>query len=341
MSGKPVTLTAVARACGLSVSAVSYALRGAPNIPPATADRVRRTAATLGYRPHPRVAELMAHIRHARQPGPGERLAFVWMDAPFRCRPFATLWAGARERAEQLGFALEEFWLKEPGLTATRLETILTARGLTGVILSPLCREARYDLRWNWQNFAGAVIGNAAGFPELPRSGHHHFSGMREAINRLTARGHRRIATWLDAGVNERAKRAWSGAFLAHHPQPSQARSLLRLEKGAGPTDFSRWWKHRRPEALITLRTFVPLLPKTVLRQPIVLLDRAPNAPNAPTFPGIDQAEDLLAARAVDLVTGQLARHERGLPDLPAQFLLPGRWREGKRSFSNELASDR
>lgn len=111
MSGKPVTLTAVARACGLSVSAVSYALRGAPNIPPATADRVRRTAETLGYRPHPRVAELMAHIRRARQPGPGERLAFVWMDAPFRCRPFATLWAGARDRAEQLGFALEEFWL--------------------------------------------------------------------------------------------------------------------------------------------------------------------------------------------------------------------------------------
>lgn len=325
MSRPTVTLIAVARACGLSVSAVSYALRGAPNIPAATADRVRRTAETLGYRPHPRVAELMAHIRRARQPGPGERLAFVWMDAPFRSRPFATMWTGARDRAEQLGFALEEFWLKEPGLTAARLETILTARGLTGVILSPLSREARYDLRWNWQNFAGAVIGNAAGFPELPRSGHHHFSGMREAITRLTSQGHRRIATWLDAGVNERAKRAWSGAFLAHHPLPSQVRSLLWLIESDTTTGFSQWWKQRRPEALITLGAFVPLLPKTVLRQPVILLDRVPNDH---TFPGVDQAEDFLAARAVDLVTVQLARHDRGLPDLPAQFLLPGRWRE-------------
>ena len=61
---------------------------------------------------------------------------------------------------------------------------------------------------------------------------------MREAISRLTARGHRRIATWLDAGVNERAKRAWSGAFLAHHPLPSQARSLLRLVKSDTKAGF-------------------------------------------------------------------------------------------------------
>ena len=54
------TLKDIARETGLAVSTVSYALRGAPNVPVETAARAKAAAERLGYRMNARVAELMA-----------------------------------------------------------------------------------------------------------------------------------------------------------------------------------------------------------------------------------------------------------------------------------------
>lgn len=48
------------------------------------------------------------------------------------------VFAGARERAGKMGFALEEFCTSDPGMTDQRLEQILRARGIIGVVLSPV-----------------------------------------------------------------------------------------------------------------------------------------------------------------------------------------------------------
>ena len=42
------------------------------------------------------------------------------------------VFAGARERANQMGFILEEFWTNDAGMTDQRLEQILRARGIVG-----------------------------------------------------------------------------------------------------------------------------------------------------------------------------------------------------------------
>lgn len=315
------TLKDVARAAGLSVSAVSYALRGAPNIPPATVERVRRAAGQLGYRPQPRVAELMAHIRRGRPVSAGERLAFLWMDAPWKKRTFQTMWAGARGRAAELGFGMEEFWLKESGMTPGRLHGILRARGIRGLVLSPLAGADHFELPWDWSPFCAVILGNAAGNPELHRAGHHHFSGMREAVHYFREAGHRRMAALLPRSVDERAKRAWSGAFMAHHPLPSSARRCLWVADGVDADAVGRWWRKLSPGALITTQAFLPALPAAARKGPLLVLDWTPSAGG---LPGIDQMEDSIAAHAVDLVVARLQRHEGGIPTVPTQLLLPG-----------------
>ena len=61
-TGRPgsVTIDDVAAAAGVSVATVSRALRGLPNVAPATAERVRTVANELRYRPAPFAAGLAA-----------------------------------------------------------------------------------------------------------------------------------------------------------------------------------------------------------------------------------------------------------------------------------------
>lgn len=55
-----ITIDDVAREAGVSLATVSRALRGLPNVAPATRERVRATAEALGYRPDPSAARLAA-----------------------------------------------------------------------------------------------------------------------------------------------------------------------------------------------------------------------------------------------------------------------------------------
>ncbi len=122
--------------------------------PRATAARVQAVAKRLGYRPNPRVSALMAHIRQAQPITVGERIAFLWIDAIPGERPYRTMFDAARERAAQLGYALEEFWWASPGVSARRLQQILHSRGIVGLLISPnYLPNPRFRIDWNWSLF--------------------------------------------------------------------------------------------------------------------------------------------------------------------------------------------
>ena len=215
-----VTLRAVARRAGLSLATVSYALRAHPKIPPATRELVAAAALELGYRPNSRVAGLMAHIRGAGVWPRVERIAFVWVHTSRRVaaeNPYLrAVFKGAVARAERLGFALEEFWTDDAGMKEPRLQEIIVARGIAGVLLSPvLTPVTSLALEWDWSQFAAVVIGNVTWTPELHHVGHHHFFAMRTVLLELVKLGYTRPAAVVDAVIDERAKHAWTGAFFA------------------------------------------------------------------------------------------------------------------------------
>jgi LacI family transcriptional regulator len=325
-----VTLTQIAKAAGMAISTVSYALRNDPKIPADTIAQIQEVAIRLGYRPNPRIAALMAHIRRARPVAKGERLAFVWMNPPPEDHHPTSRWlTGARRRAEQLGYVLEEFLLEVDGMTAGRLARILRARGITGVVLSPLIDRISFKIDWNWSAFSTAIIGNAVSIPELHHAGHHHFAAMRMTMLKLLERGYRRVAAIVDADINERSRRAWSAAFLEHHPTPVSARRWLAAPEPAEVAAAGRWLLQRKPEALVTTFPMLDRLNHAGFRPSrstvVTLLDWHPNAEG---YGGIDQCEEIVAASAVDLVVGQLHRNERGAPEHVQMLLSPGIWRD-------------
>ena len=328
-----MTLTQVAAAAGVSLATASYSLRNDPRIPKATADRVRAVADRMGYRPNPRIAALMAHIRQAQPVTEGERIAFLWIDALPGTRPYRAIFDGAKERAEQLGYSLEEFWRASPGLSDHRLEQILHARGIVGVLISPSrLTDPKFKIQWNWNLFSPVVIGTAESEPELHHSAHHHYGGMRLAMLGLQAMGKRRIVGLLDKRIEERARRPWSAAFLAHHPLLNRAWEFLQQENPESIADLALRIRQRKPDAIVGVWSIVEALlsqgwsppPKTT----VILLDWAPNPQG---FGGIDQCDQVIATNAVDLVAGQLHRNERGSPKDVNMLLSAGRWVAGKR----------
>lgn len=341
------TLQEIARVTGLSRAAVSYALRGHPEVSPETSARVRQIAAEMGYRPDLRVSSLMAHIRRNRLPRSRETVAFVWVSTrkgerfpAYHQHYLRTILAGAKARAQQLGCALAEFWLDEPGMTPARLANILRTRGITGVVFSPAMHDLAIDLDWPWDEFSCAIIGNTEWTPVLHRAGHYHYRSMWLTLQRLRQEGARRPAAILSRSIHERIHGVHFAAFQANHPQPDRAPELVQFGLPLDYRGLKRWPRRLAPDALIigwpvdadaasTLRAFAPQAPR------VVTLDWQ----SIGALPGMDVGNDAIAASAVDLVVAQLHRNERGVPAHPTSLLLDGTWRDEPGVGTNKAAT--
>jgi DNA-binding LacI/PurR family transcriptional regulator len=162
---------------------------------------------------------------------------------------------------------------------------------------------------------------------------------MRLTVQKLIARGRRRIAAIIEGEVNERARRAWSAAFLEHHPSRGAARRWLQAIDAIDARGLRRWFKSMQPDALITTRDMLLRLEAAGINvqenvAETVLLNWAPATPQ---FGGIDQCEEVIAAHAVDLVVGQLHHNECGAPEHVKMLLFPGKWVEPAGLKENSL----
>lgn len=329
------TLKDVAAAAGVSVSGASYALRSHPSIPAATAQRVRRIAADIGYRPDLRIASVMAHIRRRRLPRDRESLAFVWVSTPpdrkfpaYHQHYLRTILAGAKARADQLGCRVTEFWLDEPGMTPQRLAKILRTRGITGVVFSPAMLDLAIAIDWDWDHFACAVIGNTEWRPVLHRAGHYHYRSMWLTLQRLREEGYRRPAAILNRSIHERIHGVHLAAFQVNHPLAMQSTELAQFALPEDYRGLRRWPRRVAPDALIIgwpadQRVGRELGKYAPTAERVVTLDWQPGG-----IPGMDISNETIAASAVDLVVAQLHRNERGVPVSPTTLLLDGVWRE-------------
>lgn len=332
-----VTLADVARAAGLSTGGASYALRGHPSIPAATAARVREIAARMGYRPDLRVSSLMATIRRSRPLAQRESLAFVWINTPRRTENLPVhlqhyvkvISSAARQRAEQLGSGLEEFWLGERGLNPNRLNAILRARGISGVLISPAATHENITIDWDWHTLAPVIIGSTEISPVISRAAHYHFRSVWQTLERLRSENLSRPAAILSESVQSRIHRMQHAAFITHHPDSSIANSAVKFCESGNLRALAPWLKKLQPDSLIvgwqvnktTLEQLREMAPKA---RRIVTLDWHPHG----VLPGIDPCNEMIAANAVDIVIAQLHRNERGIASLPTTVLLDGVWRE-------------
>ncbi len=334
-----ITMTHVARAAGVHPTTVSLVFRDHPSIPAATRERIRRIAAELGYRADPVLSALNAYRHETIAHHDGPPLAYIHAAAGATAAPAhrQLLRAGAFARAAELGYRIELFELGESGLTPARLDGILRARGISGVLLAAAAADGCPPLELDWPRYSTVKIERHAQDPALDCVATDCCSIVRLALRQVAENGYRRIGLVLPRCLDMQSDLAWSSGFLAAQLRlPEEFRLPVFFAEAAQPgagadcSAFARWYARQRPEAILAHGTVLrPLLAAHGLATPrdvaFVDLDRDPRSPDA----GIEHPGTGIGAIAVDLLVNQMRHLRKGLPDTPTLTLVGGMWREG------------
>ena len=325
----------IAEAAGVSRMAVSLALRNSPKISAATGDRIREIAASLSYRPNPLVSALMTQLRSSKEVRKLSTLAYVTAHstaAGWRMPgPFASFYEGAKRRAEALGYTLEDWWLREPGMTDQRFSDILYTRDIHGVIIAPM-PPGGGTMALDWRRFASATIGYSLTGPNLHRASNDQYSTITLALRELRKLGYRRVGMAIPAESDERVKHNWSAGMLVHQQQIApEERVPSLLSNGEFHRDFAEWFQVHRPEAILGVNERIVLtLSGLEVRVPedVGFAHLALSSDDV-EFAGVNQNSEVVGASALELVDAQLRRNERGIPEIARTLLVPGKWVSG------------
>ncbi|MBI4626598.1 MAG: LacI family DNA-binding transcriptional regulator [Verrucomicrobia bacterium] len=335
MADPAPTLRSLARVLGLSRTTVSDALRGSQRVDPNTAERVRQAAREAGYRRNPLAGALMSELRRSRGTAFHGVLAAIDFNEPDRpahaARYHRELVVGAEARAVELGFKIEKFSVGHAGVSVQRLDAILQARGIHGVILLPAWDEPDLS-NLDWTRFAGIYTDYIIERPALHSVCPDHYRSLLAALQRLAALGYRRPGLFLQKHADERLQYRWGAAFRAFQESHAAIKPVPPLIVDAfAKEEFVRWFRRHKPDVVVGHNTVAidwmegcgAELPAThgfVCLN--VLMKTRPCA-------GLDLQPRTLGARATELLIGQLQRNETGIPEWPSTTTIPAHWVDG------------
>ena len=178
----------------LSRSTVSLALRNSPGIADGTRRRVQQAAKELGYFPNPTVANVMSAIAQRKLSGLSTPIILL-SDFPHQCEwersdyALRRFYHGVVSRAGDLGYKIEELWMRAPGMTPRRIEQILDARGIEGVLVFNYPSAPAY-LDIDLTPYSCAVLGRALLKPRLYAVEQDHHQGMFICLDNIKQHGY-------------------------------------------------------------------------------------------------------------------------------------------------------
>jgi LacI family transcriptional regulator len=333
------TLADVAARAGVHVTTVSLALRDHPSIPPATRARIRAVAKEFGYQRDPLLDALNFHrARHSQHP---RRASTAFVVHAGTTRLFSgnhyqpLVYAGAKAAAEAHGYSLEIFVVGTGHLAPARLNTILTARGITGVLLSTFEIDIE-QLDLDWSQFCAVKIECLHLSPHLDAVSNDQLQVARLAMRRLRALGYRRIGLATAREDQTRLAESFGMGVLieqASLPEdecvPPLIFSLAEVPMMARL--ISEWMQAHRVDVIISnwnelLDTFATAgirLPDNVA---FASLDIPPSLAQVA---GVVQNHSLVGQRAMEQLVIMTDAYQRGVPEAQTITYIPGYWQDG------------
>lgn len=333
----------IARAAGVSKNTVSLALRGSPRVRESTRLRIEETARALGYRPNPTVSHLMARLRHSRAPGFQATLALFNGNedpAAFTRHPTIPYYVrGCHQRATQLGYALDEFWLRDPGFSSARWLDILRARNIQGIVLIGLMSDHHLPphLAPLWEELPTVVTGVRTRESALSFACSDHHTVALQAYEKAVSLGYRRPALVLDAVIDDLIEGRFTAGFLTAQSRltPVSCRTQPFLQVAAAraePALFAQWLGDNQPDVIFTLyhevRHWIDHLGLRVPED--VGLIQYELRRGSEGWAGMDQRNDLVGQAALDMLVSMIHHNERSTGDSPRATLIGPKWVDGE-----------
>lgn len=333
-SRKRVTLRDIANATGVHYTTVGLALRDSPVLRAETRKKIQDAAARLGYAPDPMLFALNAYRIGSHAPKFQAVIAWInnWPnpDDLRRNGTFRQFYEGACARARQLGYLVEEFWVRKRGMTPEKLEAIFKARNIQALLIAPQ-PHAHVDLKIDFQKFIAVALGYSMRPAILNVVSNHQFQSMNLAISELMNLGYRRPGLWLEADWDERVNNAWVGGYLTAHWIHSKKLEFIPPCLGSPDADIEKWIQEQQPDVVVSVNEVAERLEELGYKIPqqfgFVSLDLNVEGGH---LSGIDQNSSLIGQKAVDVLVAMIHRGERCIPEIPMRTLVESVWVPGQ-----------
>lgn len=330
----------LAQRLGLSQSTISLALRGDSSIPISTQKRVLSAAKKNGYHLNPQVAALMRHIRQGEAVRDSGCLGIVvdakdesgWLTHP----AYAEQYHAIKRRASARGYSTECFYLQDASMSSGRLDQILRARGISGLILAAPKREGGANLTLEWDRYACVISGHTWTNPPVDRISTNHRHNVEIAFAQLQLRGYERIGFCLPKSAQMRVDSNWlAGWLLCQHRMPKSHRipCFTGSPWDSSAREFSKWLTRWKPDSMISLigneMEWLDELGIEAGRDlAIICLSDRPNSKAG--FSVVNENNPVIGEMLCDAISALLLHNERGVPAIPRLIQIEGYWMEGK-----------
>jgi len=318
------------------------ALRNSPKIPAATKQRVLEIAKHVGYTPDAKVAELMSHLSQSRQPHDEACLGVISLYE--NARPWERslhlrhMYKAMVNRATALGYRLEPFWLRAPGMTFRRIRSILDARGIQGILCfgSP---DIDDEFPSELDHYAIVTQGLSIKTP-LHRVVDDAYNDTLRVLDKVYQLGYRRPGLVLGRYEDIRSGHANLSAYLGWCEQTlgkPLAIPVLRLER-VEQEPLIGWLKLHRPDVMVVvhvheiLEDFMAIFRgRGEWRVPqdigVVAVSQVLRGSG---LSGVEEDERLMGEWAVELLVSRIMVRDFGLPIYPRIQMVQGLWTGGK-----------
>lgn len=335
-----VTLAAIAAKVKLSKSGVSRALHNDPTIPLQTCRRVQAAARKLGFVSDRRLAQALQLVRSSTKERIFGTIGFIdaWpVGSGMRSSSnvyLRRIKAGADDRARELGYRLEVFTLMEPGMSARRLQDILQARGIRGLLIAPLPPDV-HALPIEWDRFASVALTHSLQNPALHRVLPHQYQTATLALHHLQQAGRRRVGFVTTSELDVRVNHLFRAAYLSYqYGLLPQDRLPVLMAHGLLDDVFDEWLKANAPDAILGC---VPGILELMVRRghtdfrklAFVSLGIRPETAISGPVAFVDQNIAQVARTGIDQVVAQVERRERGVPNVATVVMIESTWTPG------------
>jgi LacI family transcriptional regulator len=332
--GKPPSIKLIAEHLGLSQMTVSRALRDVKSVGAEVREKVREMARSLGYQADARVSDVMSALRKSELPQYREKLAFVWTDMSSGQSGNVALneaREGARRRALELGYQLEDFPLNGLDVSGREFSEVLLSRGIRGVLIAPGARP----LRLEWWRFCCVLVGNSPGTEGLTCIEHDRYFGCVLAIRRLKRARCKRVGLVLSRTTDMGTSRLIQSAFINFHQLGAEeARKLLFISDRYQPKQLKNWIEKAKPEILLaqfedTFPRKEQLLSHVSQGMELAALNWSAKDPE---IAGVNQHYAHIGETAVSVLLERLQQGGLfGLDPTATSIKIPGSWVAAKR----------
>ena len=292
----------------------------------------------LGYRPDPILSALNAYRTSLRPPNFRGNLAILtnwstpdgWTESGTQ---FKNYLIGATACAERLGYNLEPFWLREQGCNSKRIESILTTRGIEGVIIAPQER-GRSHLRISLTKFSAVGLGYSTVAPKAHIVTSAQGPNMRHLLRELKQLGYKNPGLCLPSVVDQRTDQNWSGAFLSSvlMARPERIAPVL-VRPNLTKKVFFNWFDKHRPDVIVVQNYQYEILEWCAdrgIEVPGDLGIAMLTVAETEKFSGIVENSQGVGEAAVNLLVGEIQRGARGVPSSILHVLVEGFWTPGE-----------